>query len=108
MSEFIPIMDMIDVMPPGLYEVVMTEADASAANPELISGKYIARLEQRHARRYSRARRQRRRRRTPFRDFGSRLGNQSGPLSQFSAANRSIPDDAGLGGILARGCIPTA
>ena len=46
-EQFVFNMNMIDVMPPGLYEVMLTEADASAANPELISGKHIARLEPR-------------------------------------------------------------
>ena len=46
-EEFTFNMDLIEAMPPGLYEIVLTEADASAANPELISGKYIAKLEPR-------------------------------------------------------------
>ncbi len=46
-EEFVFNMNMIDVLPPGLYEVMLTEADASAAKPELISGKHIARLEPR-------------------------------------------------------------
>ena len=32
-------MDMIDLMPPGLYEAVITEVDEDTANPELIHGK---------------------------------------------------------------------
>jgi hypothetical protein len=40
-------MDMIDLMPPGLYEAVITEVDAGTVHPELIQGKYLFRLEAR-------------------------------------------------------------
>jgi hypothetical protein len=46
-EEFAFNMDLIDVMPPGLYEIVLKDVDPSAASPELISGKYIAKLEPR-------------------------------------------------------------
>jgi hypothetical protein len=46
-EEFTFNIDLVDVMPPGLYEIVLKEADAAAASPELISGKYIAKLEPR-------------------------------------------------------------
>ncbi|MGC1864315.1 MAG: DUF3141 domain-containing protein [Methylocystis sp.] len=46
-QEFVFNMDLIDVMPPGLYEIVLTDADGSAVNPNLISGDYIAKLESR-------------------------------------------------------------
>ena len=46
-EEFTFNMDLIDVMPPGLYEIVLKDVDPSAASPELISGKYIAKLEPR-------------------------------------------------------------
>jgi hypothetical protein len=46
-EEFTFNMNFIDVMPPGLYEIVLKEVDPTAANPELISGKYIAKLEPR-------------------------------------------------------------
>jgi hypothetical protein len=45
--KFTSCMDMIDVMPPGLYEAVIQEVPADAANPELIDGKYLFRLERR-------------------------------------------------------------
>ena len=54
-GEFASCMDMIDVMPPGLYEAVITEVDEDIANPELVSGKYLFRLEPRTTRRYPRA-----------------------------------------------------
>ena len=30
---------MIDVLPPGLYEAVITEVDEKTVNPELVEGK---------------------------------------------------------------------
>lgn len=46
-GEFVTCMEMIDVLPPGLYEAVITEVDANTANPELVEGKYLFRLEAR-------------------------------------------------------------
>ncbi len=46
-GEFTACMDMIDLMPPGLYEAVITEVDQDIANPELIQGRYLFRLEAR-------------------------------------------------------------
>ncbi len=43
-EEFVFNIDLIDVMPPGLYEIVLSEADPATAHVELISGKYIAKL----------------------------------------------------------------
>ena len=38
---------MIDLMPPGLYEAVITEVSEDTENPELIQGRYLFRLESR-------------------------------------------------------------
>ena len=46
-SEFASCMAMIDMLPPGLYEAVITEVDEDTENPELIEGKYLFRLEAR-------------------------------------------------------------
>ena len=46
-AEFATCMDMIDLLPPGLYEAVIAEVDEDTANPELINGKYLFRLEAR-------------------------------------------------------------
>nr|WP_294551158.1 DUF3141 domain-containing protein [uncultured Rhodopila sp.] len=46
-AEFATCMDMIDLMPPGLYEAVITEVDENTANPDLINGRYLFRLEAR-------------------------------------------------------------
>src|SRR3954453_15490361 len=46
-GEFASCMDMIDLAPPGLYEAVITEVEPDTANPELIHGRYLFRLETR-------------------------------------------------------------
>jgi hypothetical protein len=46
-GEFASCMDMIDLLPPGLYEAVISEVDKDIENPELIQGKYLFRLEAR-------------------------------------------------------------
>ena len=46
-GEFASCMDMIDLAPPGLYEAVITEVAEDMANPELIHGRYLFRLEAR-------------------------------------------------------------
>jgi pimeloyl-ACP methyl ester carboxylesterase len=46
-AEFANCMDMIDLLPPGLYEAVITEVDEDTKNPELIQGKYLFCLEAR-------------------------------------------------------------
>ncbi len=46
-AEFAGCMDMIDLLPPGLYEAVITEVAADTANAELIDGRYLFRLEPR-------------------------------------------------------------
>ena len=40
-------MELIDVLPPGLYEAVITEVDKNTVNPNLVHGKYLFRLEAR-------------------------------------------------------------
>jgi hypothetical protein len=46
-QEFASNIDLIDVLPPGLYEAVMTPKTADAANLDLIVGDWIARFEPR-------------------------------------------------------------
>lgn len=46
-AEFASCMEMIDLLPPGLYEAVITEVDETTVNPGLIHGKYLFRLEAR-------------------------------------------------------------
>ena len=46
-DEFARGMDLIDVLPPGLYEAVFTEKRADTPHPELVSGNYVVRFERR-------------------------------------------------------------
>ena len=46
-SEFVSCMEMIDLMPPGLYEAVITEVAPDTKNPELIEGRYLFTLQPR-------------------------------------------------------------
>ncbi|MBK8752227.1 MAG: DUF3141 domain-containing protein [Candidatus Competibacteraceae bacterium] len=46
-EEFASNIDLIDVLPPGLYEAVLTPKTADAANPDLVSGDWIVRFEPR-------------------------------------------------------------
>jgi pimeloyl-ACP methyl ester carboxylesterase len=46
-KEFAMAMDMIDLMPPGLYEALITGVDESIENPELAQGEYLMTLERR-------------------------------------------------------------
>src|SRR5438309_5086091 len=46
-GEFAQSMDMIDLMPPGLYEAVITGVNESVENPELVRGDYLFSLEAR-------------------------------------------------------------
>lgn len=45
--EFVSCMDMIDVVPPGLYEAVITDVDDDTEHRDLVDGKYLFRLEAR-------------------------------------------------------------
>ena len=46
-GEFVSAMELIDVMPPGLYEAVITEIDDATENRELVEGRHLFRLEAR-------------------------------------------------------------
>ena len=46
-AEFASCMEMIDAMPPGLYEAVISEVEPGTEHPDLIHGKYLFRLEAR-------------------------------------------------------------
>ena len=46
-SEFSSNIDLIDVLPPGLYEATFEERSADTNNPDLLSGKWIMRCERR-------------------------------------------------------------
>jgi pimeloyl-ACP methyl ester carboxylesterase len=44
-DQFVSCMDMIDLMPPGLYEAVFEKVDAETANRQMVTGGYVFRLE---------------------------------------------------------------
>jgi pimeloyl-ACP methyl ester carboxylesterase len=46
-DEFVSCMQLIDLLPPGLYEAVITEVDEDTLNRDLIRGKYLFRIEAR-------------------------------------------------------------
>ena len=46
-QEFASNIDLIDVLPPGLYEAVMTPKTADTAGAELVSGEWVVRFERR-------------------------------------------------------------
>jgi pimeloyl-ACP methyl ester carboxylesterase len=46
-GEFVSCIELIDALPPGLYEAVITEVHENTANRDLIEGKYLFRLEAR-------------------------------------------------------------
>ena len=46
-GEFSSNIDLIDTLPPGLYEAVLTDKTGDMANPDLISGKWLMRFETR-------------------------------------------------------------
>ncbi|MDF0673659.1 MAG: DUF3141 domain-containing protein [Nitrospira sp.] len=46
-EEFASNIDLIDVLPPGLYEAVMTRKTADSAHPELVGSDWIVRFERR-------------------------------------------------------------
>jgi hypothetical protein len=43
-EEFALNMNLVDVMPPGLYEMILTEADENVPRGDLVEGKYIAKV----------------------------------------------------------------
>lgn len=46
-DEFASNIDLIDVLPPGLYEAVLTPKGAAVANPDLVTGEWVMRCEAR-------------------------------------------------------------
>ena len=77
-GEFVSCMEMIDVLPPGLYEAVITEVDENTVRPDLVQGKYLFRLEARTLRRHPCAGRQRRGGRLALCHGGARVRDQPG------------------------------
>ena len=81
--EFVSCMEMIEATPPGLYEAVISDVGEDTANRDLVDGKYLFRLEQTNARRYSRLRRQQRGGRQALCDGRATVRDQSRTLSHL-------------------------
>ena len=82
-GEFAQAMDLIDVMPPGLYEAVITGIDETVDNPELVRGDYLFTLGGAHAGRDPGSGRQQPRGRAALRRGGQGFRDQQGPLPDF-------------------------
>ena len=87
-AEFASCMDMIDLMPPGLYEAVITEVDESTEHPRADPRRVSVPAGGAHARRHPRARRQQRRGRPALRRRRARVGDQPRPLPHARPARR--------------------
>jgi hypothetical protein len=46
-GEFVNCMELIDTLPPGVYEAVISNVDANTVNPDLVAGQYLFALEAR-------------------------------------------------------------
>ena len=84
-DEFASSIDLIEVLPPGLYEAVMTRKTADAVHPELISGDWIVRFERRTLNDIRAIVPARSRERAPVRDRAARVGDQSRTVSHPAA-----------------------
>ena len=84
-AEFVSAMDMIDMMPPGLYEAVITDVDATTPNAGAGERALSPQARSANAQRHPRAGLQRRSRRGALRRGGAAFRGQPGPLSQLCA-----------------------
>ena len=98
-GEFSSNIDLIDTLPPGLYEAVFEAKTEDTANPDLATGNWVMRCEARTLGRHSSARRQRRGRRAPVRHRRSGFRDQPRPLSHVCAADRSRARQLPVGGM---------
>ncbi len=80
-QEFASNVDLIDVLPPGLYEAVMSPRSADDANPEAIGGDWIVRFEPRTIDDIRAIVQPERRERAPLRRRAPGLGDQPRPVS---------------------------
>jgi pimeloyl-ACP methyl ester carboxylesterase len=78
-DEFASNMDLIDVLPPGLYEAVLTPKDPDAESADLIEGQYLVRFEAR-----------------TFDDIRAYGGNDEEDERKFAAAARVSEINLGL------------
>ena len=87
-QEFASNIDLIDVLPPGLYEAVMTRKTAESVNQEAIGGDWIVRFEPRTLDDIRAHRPARPRERAPLRDRSAGFGDQPRPVSHHGPALR--------------------
>ena len=88
-QEFASNIDLIDVLPPGLYEAVLTPVTADMANAESGQRRLGRTLRAAHAERRARHRAARPRERAPLRRGAARLRDQPGPVPHAVAALRA-------------------
>ena len=98
-GEFSSNIDLIDTLPPGLYEAVFEAKTEDTTNPDLVAGNWVMRCEARTLGRHPRARRQRRGRRAPVRDRGPDIGNQPRALPHLRPADGSRAGQLPAGGM---------
>ena len=92
-EEFAQSMDMIDLMPPGLYEAVITGIDENCRKPEAGAGQLPVHPGDPQTRRHPCTRRQQRRGRSRLRHRRAGFRSQSGALQHASAAGRARDGD---------------
>ena len=93
-QEFASNIDLIDVLPPGLYEAVMTPKTAETVHPEMVVGDWIVRFERRTLEDIRAIVQPEPRKRAPFRRRAEGVGDQSRPVSQLPPACRPAPSPA--------------
>ena len=98
-SEFSSNIDLIDVLPPGLYEATFERKGADTVNPDLAVGDWVMRCEHAHPRRHPRAGWQRSGRRSLLRNRGPGLRNKSRALPHLRAAVRARARQPADGGV---------
>jgi hypothetical protein len=101
-GEFAQSMDMIDLMPPGLYEAVITGVDKNVENAQFVEGRYLFSLETRTLDQIRALGGNSPEDDFAFCDRGEGVGNQSGPLPH------SPQSGSGLDGQRAKRRIPAA
>lgn len=87
-DKFASAMDMIDLMPPGLYEAVIEDVEHDAPNRQLIEGRYLLRLVPRRLEDIRALGGQQRRRRPQVRSRRSTIGRQPPALRGICQSGR--------------------
>ena len=98
-AEFSSNIDLIDVLPPGLYEATFEAKGDDTTNADLVVGQWVMRCESADARRYPCHGRQLARGRAALRRGQTRVGNQSRRLPEIPPALDQGHGDAADGGV---------